>query len=78
MLKLVVGADSRILGIHIVGAFATELVHIGQMGMIFDATIDTFIENIFNFPTYAESYRVAALDAAAALKKQAGRDSAVA
>jgi NAD(P) transhydrogenase len=79
MLKLVVGADRRVLGVHIVGAFATELVHIGQMGLIHDATIDVFIENIFNFPTYAESYRVAALDAAAALRRGAGdRTEAVA
>ena len=69
MLKLVVDRGGRLLGVHIVGAFATELVHIGQMGLLHNVTIDTYIENIFNFPTYAESYRVAALDAAAAIRR---------
>ena len=62
MLKLV--ADSggnQLLGVHIVGEGATELIHIGQMGLIYGATIDSFVENIFNFPTLAETYRVAAL-----------------
>jgi len=69
MLKLVVTPERGIVGIHAVGAFATELVHIGQMGLLSGAKIDTFIENVFNFPTYAESYRVAALDAHGALIK---------
>ena len=56
-----------IRGVHIVGEQATELIHIGQMGLIQGATVDTFVENVFNFPTYAESYRVAALSAAAQL-----------
>ncbi|MEZ5597773.1 MAG: Si-specific NAD(P)(+) transhydrogenase [Pseudomonadales bacterium] len=71
MLKLVVGPDRTVLGIHTVGSFATELVHIGQMGLLTGAKIDVFIENVFNFPTYAESYRVAALDAAGALAQAA-------
>jgi len=48
----------------VVGENATEMIHIGQMGLIHGATIDTYVENVFNFPTYAESYRVAALQAA--------------
>ncbi len=67
MLKLVVSGDRLIRGVHIVGEQATELIHIGQMGLIQGATVDTFVENVFNFPTYAESYRVAALSAAAQL-----------
>ena len=46
---------------HIVGEGATELVHIGQMALLYNADIDGFVENIFNFPTMAEAYRVAAL-----------------
>jgi NAD(P) transhydrogenase len=75
MLKLVVSSDGLIRGIHIVGVHATDLVHIGQMGLLQGATVETFIENVFNFPTYAESYRVAAIHAAALLPNQTSRDS---
>ncbi len=54
----------KLLGVHIVGEGATELIHIGQMGLLTNAEVDCFIENIFNFPTMAETYRVAALDIA--------------
>jgi NAD(P) transhydrogenase len=64
MLKLVASPDGVVRGVHVVGENATEMIHIGQMGLIFGATIDTYVENVFNFPTYAESYRVAALQAA--------------
>ncbi|MFT7130134.1 MAG: NAD(P) transhydrogenase, partial [Gammaproteobacteria bacterium] len=40
---------------------ATELIHIGQMGLLSNMDIDAFVDNIFNFPTMAEAYRVAAL-----------------
>ncbi len=52
----------QLLGVHIVGEGATELIHIGQMGLLNNVKIDSFVENIFNFPTLAEAYRVAALD----------------
>lgn len=62
MLKIVCDKDGRkILGVMIVGEGATELIHIGQMALVADADIDIFVENIFNFPTLAEAYRVAAL-----------------
>lgn len=73
MLKLVVTPERDIVGIHAVGPFASELVHIGQMGLLSGAKIDTYIENVFNFPIYAESYRVAALDAHGALSKATSR-----
>lgn len=63
MLKLV--SDSKgmtLLGVMIVGEGATELIHIGQMALLNSASIDSFVESIFNFPTLAEAYRVAALD----------------
>ncbi|MGB5324303.1 MAG: Si-specific NAD(P)(+) transhydrogenase [Pseudomonadales bacterium] len=62
LLKIVAdAAGDKILGVHIVGEGATELIHIGQMALLHDAGIDSMVENIFNFPTLAEAYRVAAL-----------------
>jgi NAD(P) transhydrogenase len=53
----------RLLGVHIIGEGATELIHIGQAVLNLKGTIDYFIENTFNFPTLAEAYKIAALDA---------------
>jgi NAD(P) transhydrogenase len=53
---------TKLLGVHIVGEGATDLIHLGQMALIAGTGVDAFIENIFNFPTLAEAYRVAALD----------------
>jgi len=64
MLKLLVGADDgRLLGVHVIGTGATELVHIGQAVMGFGGGIDYLVDTVFNYPTLAESYKVAALDA---------------
>lgn len=52
----------QILGIHIIGRGATEVIHIGQVAMSFNAPLDYFINHIFNYPTYAEGYRVAAFN----------------
>ncbi len=63
LLKLVVEPDTlRILGCQIVGEGATELVHLAQLAMMTGADAAMFVERIFNFPTLAEAYRVAALD----------------
>ncbi len=63
LLKLVADPKGeRLLGVHVIGEGASELVHIGQMAMMGGLGIDTFIETIFNFPTLAEAYRVAAFD----------------
>jgi NAD(P) transhydrogenase len=67
MLKIVASGDGIVRGVHVIGNQATDLVHIGQMGLLQDADVHTYIENIFNFPTYAESYRVAAINAATQL-----------
>lgn len=53
----------RLLGVHILGEGATELVHIGQAVLNLKGGIDYFIENTFNYPTLAEAYKIAALDA---------------
>ena len=63
LLKMVADpTGERLLGVQIVGEGATELIHLGQMALQHAASIDSFVENIFNFPTLAETYRVAALD----------------
>jgi NAD(P) transhydrogenase len=63
MLKLLVNPDTRqLLGIHIFGTGATELVHIGQTVMGLGGTVDYLVDTVFNYPTLAESYKVAALD----------------
>lgn len=77
LLKLIAAPDGKLVGVHIVGAQATDLIHIGQMALINDCPVTVFIENVFNFPTYAESYRVAALDLHAQLQRgQSGRTAA--
>jgi NAD(P) transhydrogenase len=64
MMKMLFAIDSRrLLGVHIVGEGATELVHIGQAVLNLHGTLEFFIENIFNYPTLAEAYKIAALDA---------------
>jgi NAD(P) transhydrogenase len=64
MVKLLVSpADRKLLGVHAVGANATEVVHIGQAVMGLGGTIDFLVESVFNYPTLAEAYKVAALDA---------------
>ncbi|MBV9492804.1 MAG: Si-specific NAD(P)(+) transhydrogenase [Acidobacteria bacterium] len=55
-------ATLKILGVHIVGENASELLHIGLMAMHFDATLNAFIDCVFNFPTLGEAYKYAAYD----------------
>jgi len=64
VLKLLVSlADRTLLGVHVFGTGATELVHIGQAVMGCGGTVDYLVDAVFNYPTLAESYKVAALDA---------------
>jgi NAD(P) transhydrogenase len=64
MLKLLVSpTDRTILGVHVFGTGATEVVHIGQTLMGNGGTVDYLVDSVFNYPTLAESYKVAALDA---------------
>jgi NAD(P) transhydrogenase len=63
LLKLIFHLETRkILGVWVLGSQATELVHIGQAVMAFDGTLDYFVNSVFNYPTLAECYKVAALD----------------
>jgi NAD(P) transhydrogenase len=62
-LKLLFHRDTqKILGVHIIGEDATELIHIGQAVMILGGTVDYFIDAVFNYPTFAECYKVAAFN----------------
>ena len=64
VLKLLVSLDNRtLLGVHVFGTGATELVHIGEAVMGCGGTVDYLVDAVFNYPTLAESYKVAALDA---------------
>ncbi len=63
MLKLVADArGERLLGVHAVGESASELVSVGQVAMMAGFGVDRFVRAIFNFPTFVEAYRVAAID----------------
>lgn len=63
LLKLLFHLDTReLLGVHIIGEGASELVHLGQAVMTFGGKADYFINNVFNYPTLAECYKTAAFD----------------
>ncbi len=63
-LKLIFSLETRrLLGAHIVGEGATELIHIGQAVINLGGTVDFFVNNTFNYPTLAEAYKIAGLDA---------------
>ena len=63
LLKLVFHrTTTELLGVHIIGDGATELVHIGQAVLTYGGKVDFFVHNVFNYPTLAECYRTAALD----------------
>ncbi|MDH6246723.1 NAD(P) transhydrogenase [Mycobacterium sp. OTB74] len=63
MLKLLVSTeDLKLLGVHIFGTNATELVHIGQAVMGCGGTVEYLVDAVFNYPTFSEAYKVAALD----------------
>ncbi|MCA9446405.1 MAG: Si-specific NAD(P)(+) transhydrogenase [Candidatus Omnitrophica bacterium] len=63
LLKLIFDQrDAKLLGVHIIGEGATELIHIGQAVLAFGGSIDYFVETVFNYPTLAEAYKLAALN----------------
>ncbi len=64
MLKLLFSLEDRkLLGVHIIGEAGTELVHIGQAVLSLGGTLEYFVNTVFNYPTLAETYKIAALDA---------------
>jgi NAD(P) transhydrogenase len=63
MLKLVFEASTlKLLGVHIIGMGACEIIHLGQTVMAYGGDIRFFINHMMNYPTYAEAYRVAAFN----------------
>ncbi|MGC2767760.1 MAG: Si-specific NAD(P)(+) transhydrogenase [Candidatus Acidiferrum sp.] len=63
MLKLLFDRNTRkLLGVHVIGQRATEIIHIGQAVLYYGGTIEYFRDTVFNYPTLAEAYKVAALD----------------
>ena len=63
LLKLLFHLETReLLGVHIIGEGASEIIHIGQAVLAFRGTVDYFLETVFNYPTLAECYKTAALD----------------
>jgi len=63
LLKIIADAEGKkILGVQIVGDGATDLIHVGEMALLNHNDVSIFHENILNFPTYGEAYRVAALN----------------
>jgi NAD(P) transhydrogenase len=63
LLKVIFHRDTHaLLGVHIIGQGATELIHIGQSVLTYGGTVEYFVHNVFNYPTMAECYRTAALD----------------
>jgi NAD(P) transhydrogenase len=70
-LKLLFDPEThKLLGVHIIGDRATELIHIGQMVMTTGGSIDVFIDSVFNFPTLSELYKYAAYDGLGRLAKR--------
>ena len=71
LIKLVFSSDDRrLLGVHILGEMASELVHVGQGCLHFGGTIDYFIQAVFNYPTLGEAYKYAAYDGLGNLARQ--------
>jgi NAD(P) transhydrogenase len=69
MLKMLIHQDSHtVLGVHAIGTGATELIHLGQAAIAFGATAEYFVDAVFNYPTLAECYKVAAFNGLNKLK----------
>jgi NAD(P) transhydrogenase len=76
LIKLVFRAsDKTLLGVHIVGEIASELIHIGQFVIQVDGTIDRFIDATFAVPTRSEAYKYAAYDGLMRLARRAGQST---
>jgi NAD(P) transhydrogenase len=71
LIKLVFERQSlKLLGVHIVGDYASELLHVGMMVMQFGGTISAFIDAVFNFPTIGDAYKYAAYDGLGSLTRK--------
>jgi NAD(P) transhydrogenase len=71
MIKLLVERSTRkLIGAHVVGERATELIHVGQCAIHLNGTIDVFIDMVFNYPTLSDSYKYAAYDCLKAFEQR--------
>ncbi len=78
ILKLLFHPQSRrLLGVHAIGTGATEIIHIGQVVMSANMPIDYFVDTVFNYPTLAECYKVAAMDGLARVANNTSMDFAI-
>ncbi len=74
MTKLIVHAeDGHLLGVHMVGERATELIHLGQLAVLNKLPVVTFVDMVFNYPTLSETYKYAAYDALGSSEKTKGQ-----
>jgi len=63
MLKILFQPDTlKALGVHAIGESTTEIIHIGQTLLVLSGTVEFFRDSVFNYPTFAEAYKVAALN----------------
>jgi NAD(P) transhydrogenase len=78
LIKLVFEPESlKLLGVHIIGEQASELLHIGMMVMQFGGTISAFIDCVFNFPTISEAYKYAAYDGLGSINRKRTLEQAI-
>ena len=74
LLKLIFDTEGKkILGVHIVSEGATDLIHVGEMAIINNNDVRVFLENVLNFPTLGEAYRIAALNIVTKLADRAAK-----
>jgi NAD(P) transhydrogenase len=74
LLKMISDPEGKkILGVHIVAEGATDLIHVGEMAIINNNDVRVFLENVMNFPTLGEAYRIAALNIVTKLSERASR-----
>jgi NAD(P) transhydrogenase len=75
LVKLVFSpVDLKLLGVHILGEMASELVHVGQSCLYFQGTLDDFIQIVYNYPTLGEAFKYAAYDGLGSLARQGAAD----
>jgi NAD(P) transhydrogenase len=64
--------ENQLIGVHIIGELATEIIHAGLACLYYHGTIDYFIQSVFNFPTLSDAFKYAAYDAMARLAQRQG------
>lgn len=73
LVKILFHAETlELLGVHVIGHGATEVIHIGQIAMSMHSHLDYFVNHIFNYPTYAEGFRIAALNGMNKVRRRRG------